>query len=96
MWWEKPVEIITTQFPVAILIASFALIVFRYQSRQSQRQLAAQDAQFGEERKRVDANHATLVDGLLKLLDEGRRERDALRRERNSLRRELGKPVDEG
>lgn len=95
MWWEKPVEIVTTQFPVAVLFAALAFIVFRYQSRLHQRFLDTQQAQFGEERKRIDASHALLKDGLQKLLDEGRRDRDALRKERNSLRRELGKPTDE-
>ena len=80
MWWEKPLEIITTQFPVAVLFALLAFLAFRYQHRLHIRLIDTLKELFGEERKPVDAANAALVAGLQQLLDEARRERDTMRR----------------
>lgn len=95
MWWEKSVEIITTQFPVAMLFACLAFVAFRSQQRLNAKYVDSLKEQFAEERKRIDAGNAALAAGFQQLIDEGRRERDSLRRERNALKRELGKPAEE-
>jgi hypothetical protein len=86
--WDKVVDTVGQQFPVAILFAAWALTTFVYYRRQQVAYVKSLEKRFEEQTRAVaEANE--------KLIAELRSQITALKRERAALRKELGKKDDE-